>query len=501
MFEKVLYTILHMHRTRSPRSQTIRLAIVYTTMTVVVLVALTILLLFVQGYRFNANDRSLEQGGLIQFESKPGGATITFDNQTLTRKTSTRLAAASGSHTIVMSRDGYRPWQKTITVEPGVVHWLDYTLLIPRDLKPEVSFSYDNIDQSLAAYGENKLAILPDDAKSRIDIVDASSSQPRRQTIEVPVRLINSDDESPTVKATLVTWDKSANNMLVKVRINKTTHWLVINTRDPAQSVNISSLFSSNKALSQVVFDVRSSKHVYVLSDGALHRVAFEDGVVSEPITTRVAEISQNTRGIISFTTQLDKETGGRSTGYYSPGAEKVKILEEYLDDGKPDLRVRIGEYFGDQYVVTQYDNTVEVDKVSLHPSDDDQDLALTNITTIDLEDGIEYLDFSPRERFIVAQHKASYTTYDLELMKVDTATVRGESAVTTQFAWLDDFHLWSNRDDELRIYEFDGENGSRIGAMASNQVPLLTKSGKYLYYVGPVEDGRQSLLQVQLLP
>ena len=488
-----------MHRSRSPRAQAVRLIIVYTAMTLVVLVSLTILLLFIQGYRFNAADRSLEQGGLVQFESKPSGATVTFDNRVLSRKTATRLSATSGSHTVVINRDGYRPWQKTITVDPGTVHWLNYVMLVPDELEPTTEFTYQQIDQSLPAYKKNKLALLPDDNQPRVDIIDAGLSQPSKKTVEIPERLVVAGDSSSVVKIELISWDETANRLLAKVSAGKSSQWLVVDTREPARSVNISSLFADNTPVQQVLFDARSSKHVYVLSKNSLYRVAYEDSTVPEPIATNIASLSQSLQGVIAFTTTYDKEEKSRSTGYYTPGADRTKSIQSYYDNGSPSLRLRTGEYFDDQYLVVQYGSTVEISRLSLHPSDDDQALTPVSIATINLEDGVEYLDFSPTERFVVAQHKSSFTTYDLEHLSVDSATVRGESPVKSQLTWLDDFHIWSGRDDELRIYEFDGQNGSFIGDIGKNQIPLLTKSGKYLYFVSPVNDKQQSLLRVQL--
>lgn len=490
-----------MHRSRSQRAQTIRLVIVYTAMTLVVLVTLTILLLFIQGYRYDASRQSIEQGGLVQFESKPSGATIIFDNQPLSRKTSTRLGTSSGTHSVVIERDGYRPWQKTITVDPGAVHWLDYVRLIPKDLKPESVYSYDKVDQSLAAFEQNKLAVVPDKTEPLVEVIDTSGNQPQRQTIEVPDRLISEEDKQSNPKLTLISWDKAANRILSKVKSGPKTEWVVIDTRSPAQSVNLSSLFESENSLSKVVFDERSSKHVYALSDNVIFRAEYEEGTKPQPVVMKVEKFSQSARGVLAYTNLYDKDSDSQSVGYYTPGASRSKTIKTYYNESKASLNIAIGEYFSSQYMAIQHEDAIQISRLSLHPSDSDRELSPSIIGTLNLEDGVDYLSFSPSERFVVAQHKATYATYDLELSKVNTTTLRGESPVTGQLSWIDDFHLWGNRDNKLRLYEFDGANTALLDDIAAGQTPLLTNNGRYLYYIAlPDGDKKQSLQRIQLI-
>jgi len=75
-------------------------------MAIAVVSIVAILLLVIQGYRYNRFDGKLEQGGLVQFDSRPSAATVTVDDSTLANRTASKVTLSSGQHTITMSREG-----------------------------------------------------------------------------------------------------------------------------------------------------------------------------------------------------------------------------------------------------------------------------------------------------------------------------------------------------------------------------------------------------------
>ena len=101
-----------MHKHRNKRRLRIQLTFVYTLMGLAIVSILTILVLVIQGYRYNQFDGKVEQGGLVQFNSKPSGATVTVDDAMLANKTASKVTLTAGTHTITMSRDGYGSWKK-----------------------------------------------------------------------------------------------------------------------------------------------------------------------------------------------------------------------------------------------------------------------------------------------------------------------------------------------------------------------------------------------------
>lgn len=108
--------------------------LINTIMVSAVLVTVTVITLFMLGFRFDADNGNLEQNAFLQFDSIPSGATVSVDGVVASSKTPNKSSVTAGKHTVVMWRDGYQTWQKTLSVKSGTLTWLNYTLLIPKTL-------------------------------------------------------------------------------------------------------------------------------------------------------------------------------------------------------------------------------------------------------------------------------------------------------------------------------------------------------------------------------
>jgi hypothetical protein len=108
-----------MHRPPNKKAMRYRLTALYIITPILILLVSALLMLHILGYRFNLNDREITQGGLLQLDSRPAGATVTVDSKKIDGRTPNRTDLSSGLHTVMMQLDGYRPWQKTVNIDPG----------------------------------------------------------------------------------------------------------------------------------------------------------------------------------------------------------------------------------------------------------------------------------------------------------------------------------------------------------------------------------------------
>lgn len=113
---------------------------------------------------------------------------------------------------------------------------------------------------------------------------------------------------------------------------------------------------------------------------------------------------------------------------------------------------------------------------------------------------GVQYLSRMTDGRFVVAQTGGMYQTYDIELKKDTATTLKGTTDVTKQLPWLDDYMLWSDRDNMLRFYEFDGANQNDIMPVTAGYSVELSPNSKYVYGVIKSSDGQYQLERVQLI-
>lgn len=462
-------------------------------MTTLVVVGLGMALLYVMGYRFDSQRRTLDQGGLIQIESRPSGARVHFDGQRLSGTTPRQVNASAGSHTVRITRDNYRPWQKTIAVEAGGVHWLNYGLMIPEDPKITKLTSFPSVAAASPVPGSDRMLIMESNRQPVFQQITLSGDIDTN-SLELPSEIRPSGNG----RYIMHTWSDNGRALLLEYRQAKSSRWYVLDTRDDARSIDISAIVGANLPLEQVNFTTGSDRLVYGLSDGAIRRIDANSRTVSAPLVENVASYWQGNSGVLTYVSSHDKKAKTRELGYLTRNATKPRVIQTVYTDADTPLRVVIGQYQSRYYLAVQNDETISVSRVNLYPSDSDRALDMTNIAVINTEDTVDHLTFSPHNRFIVAQHDATYMTYDIELDRFTSTTLRGTEKVSGPVKWLDLYHIWSTRDGQLRTYEFDGENVQSFGQAVPGLAPQLSRNSEKLFVFLPAADGVE-LTQISL--
>lgn len=132
-----------------------------------VIVATIAVILMAKGYRFAINTGKIEIAGtgLLALKSSPDGAQVFIDGQ-LTTATNSTLNLAPNDYDVRITKEGYFPWQKKITIEAETVSSAN-ALLLPTAPKLE----------SVTDYGAVRPVIGP--SLSKIAYVVASQSATR----------------------------------------------------------------------------------------------------------------------------------------------------------------------------------------------------------------------------------------------------------------------------------------------------------------------------------
>lgn len=471
------YTGIVMYRARSKRAQRWRLILTYTLAPLFIITVVGLLIFYMLGYRFSLADHTVSQGGLLQFASRPSGAKVTIDTYDLPSLTATRYDTPAGRHTITMRRDGYIPWQKTVTVEPGKVLWLNYARLVPEKITQESLASYKGLASSLASMNGQLIVALPDASTPSLELVSLGQTV-RRSTVAMPTNLFRSD--AANSRFSLAALSKSGRYILVKHTFTKGEEWLLIDGRSPEKSRNITTIVGHQT--DAPFFATSSEQKLYVLVDRELRLVDTEAQTMSAPIISNIAEVSQSAQGVIAYTTITSGTPSQRVAGYYIPGASTPHIVRTFYDDGKATLRLRIGAFSNDTYLALQYGSTIEINQARSLVANTSDELQLVAVATLAVPNGADSLEFSPTGRFILTQRAATYLTYDLELNALATTSLKGEATGTYPLGWLDSYIVWSDRDSMLRLYEFDGANANAIGAVVPGQAVVLSSDDKYIY-------------------
>lgn len=83
-----------------------------------------------QGYRYNSPAGRWQKTGMIIAKSDPRDAVLSFSNRQFRLDQTNRIPnILPGTYRLQIVKNGYLPWEKTVTVEPGFVVGLDEIVL------------------------------------------------------------------------------------------------------------------------------------------------------------------------------------------------------------------------------------------------------------------------------------------------------------------------------------------------------------------------------------
>jgi hypothetical protein len=488
-----------MYHPPSKQKQVIQRIVVYGLMCISVLVLVTLLVFVMLGYQFNKADGKIEQGGLVQFSSTPGGANVGIDSKSFGTQTAARTTMTSGSHFITMNKTGYRQWQKTVDVLPGSVLWLNYSRLIPTTLKPSTVATYGTVSDSNVSPDRKWLAIKEDPTTPAIRMENISGSTVKASVLDLPAASYTAPSEGKTQSFVIAQWDPNSRYLLVKHTYDDTkTEWLVVDIQHAETTKNMTTLLGFDA--SNVMFSNTNSSVLYGIVGQDLRKIDLGAVTLSGPLVTNVAEFSLYQDSTIIYSTSADPVTHARTVGYYSDGANKPRTIRSYADDGQSSLHMAFGSYYGDNYVAIAYGNDVEVLTGDLPRSDTSDVSTLRMLTTMTVPGGVLDLSIITSGRFVVAQTAAGYVVYDLELKKTSTTTLPGPAVTTEKLHWLDNYMTWSDRDGTLRTVEFDGANQQTIMPATPGFSVTLSPDGTYLYGFLKTPAGKYELQRVRMI-
>lgn len=488
-----------MYHQPSKRKQLIQRVAIYSVMSTAVVVLVAILVFFMLGYQINQKQGTIEQGGLVQFNTSPAGANVVIDGKSLGTRTASRKTLSSGQHFISMEQTGYKAWQKSVEVLPGTVLWLTYARLVPNELKPTNVADFSTVTSTSAAPNRQQMAIKTDASLPQIQLADLTRDEVEVTPLELPATSYTAPAPEKAQSFTIQEWDASSRYLLVKhLYDDDKVEWLVVDTDNVAETKNVTTLLGINPT--KLVFRGNDSSIMYALVDGAVREVNLNAATLSGPMVSGVAEFSVYDSTTIAYVSLPDPATGVRTVGYMTDGASKPRTLRTFTDAAEVPLHIAIGKYFSDYYVALGHGETVEIMKGSLPRSDAETPSAYKVTSTMAIPNGVQSLSIRTSGRFVVAQSAGGYMTHDIELDKTSTTTMAGATVDSKEPTWIDPYTVWSDLDGSLRLYEFDGANQHTIMPVAPGFSATYSPNAKYMYAIAKSDDGKFHLSRVLMV-
>ncbi len=483
-----------MYRKPSKRKQLIRRVILLSFMVITVLFIVTCSILFMLGFRLDGG-RGIEQGALVQFDSRPTDASISIDGLTITTSTPGKRTLISGVHTFLMQKDGYNPWIKTLNLEPGTLTWLDYIRLVPENPDKQTVRTYKTVTDVDTSADMQAIAIQTKTSSPDLDIIDIRDREVRSKTITIPASAYTgASDIKVTHRFSVETWDEDGRYLLVKHTAQRTTDWLVVDTENVTETVNISELF--NLSLTDVQFSGTSGDILFGLSGGVIRKLDLGSATVSRVLISDVSSFSIFDNNILTYVGQGEEMP---LVGMYRDGDRAPRVLYTAKDaDAK--LAIATSRHYNDTYIAIADNQNVTVYDGSYPSQVQNLTDTMTVVETFSVSGALDQLSFSPEGDYLMARTGKDFSTYEVEYDRLNQAAIETSEDGSHPLQWLDIAHLWTVYDGHLSMRDFDGTNVQVIMPMEYGFDATLSQNGRYIYGVNKTDDVYR-LERVILLP
>lgn len=472
-----------MYRKKNRTKELARRTFVYMLMTLSLIALLVFLTFRMLGYTFNPNTNELQQTGLVQYESHPGGALVYVDDMEL-RRTSTKSTVLPGKHTFAMKLDEYEPWQKTVDIKSNTVTNLNYARLIPIKRETTTVKTFDAVQFVSLSPGGNFLLGFGMKDKTPVmtigDIRDTGKDKEKFTEHALNTSLLagyslSSDNHAFSVAE----WDRDSRYALVKhiypAENNATgIQWLVFDRENPEKIVDVTAM--TGLGIKQIGFAGTGAHAVYMLQDsGELRRVDLDSSTISSPILTGVESFKLYGDDRLSYVASSD---GKKIAGVWKQGWKEPFVIGSFAADKAP--VVRTSRYFNKDTVVLAVDQKMTIYRGEISDSTDRQKEFLKTAKVVTIEQPVTNLTLDNAGRFVVAQNGAMLQSYDLERHELSSVFNIGAAQ---EVKWLDNFYIRSvSAAGKMEIREFDGTNAHTLLDAHKDLGAVLSSNQRYVY-------------------
>ena len=481
-----------MYKKPTKKQLVIRRVIFAAAATLSVLVIVTITILFMLGYRLDSENRRLEQGALLQFDSQPTGADVYIDGKFTGNRTTTKQTVIAGEHIFEMKRAGYEDWRRTLTLKAGTLTWLDYIRLVPVSRDPTEVLAYTALADMVAAPDKKVLLVQESTASPTFQLVDISAERVKTTPLSLPEDLFTKPANPETAhQFNIKQWNIGSRYVSVQHVFGDQSEWLVLDTQDIAQSVNVSRALSVN--IADLKFTGSNGKVFFALAtDGVLRKLDVGSGTISRGLVTNVESFTTDASNTISYVGRQPDDTEVRVAGVYRDGDESSHVLFSRRDaNAAIPLYISYGRYFSSDYVAIAADTELIVLKGSYPTSSDVTATSLAPLVEIPLSQPATSLSFSPAYEYIIAQSGTAFVSYEIEHERTAKGTIGvPEGAAASQLTWLDAAYLWDDNASTLTMRDFDNANVYAIMPVAQGFDVTLSQNGRFMYAIGKTEAG-----------
>ena len=440
------------------KRQSIRVIVSEAIMVIAIAGMVSILALVVSGYWLNS-DLKIERQGMLQIFATPTGVDVEIDGETpwLQRGNTSRILS-SGEHDIVLSKEGYDTWSKTIDISEGLLYKLNYPRLFLQNRTIEKTY-----DASTATYAtispDNKI-LLAANATTSWKIIDVDKDELKSTPIDISKAFscvsLAADAETGLFTGQILSteWDSANEHVLFKVKTESGIEWVLLNIKNPAKSINLTQVFATS--FDKISIYDYSASNLLAQKNGNLHKIDVESRQLSGVIIEGVEKYDHYDFEFV----------------YIS----KNKLYTKKIGDSEPVLlkelsasaEVAFTKFYDNKYIVL-----VEDSVVTLYQQDEFKDVFNGTIGFVPTK-----IRVGPDGEYIFMSSGQYFAALDMESFKITSWSIDA-----SHYDWLGGYMLYTIGDGILKVYDFDGLNKRTLSSNVSERFPVFITNDKWLYY------------------
>ncbi len=454
---------------RTKRHQSLKVIISEAVMVISVILMVTILAFVVSGY-WVSSDFKIERQGLLQISSFPTGADVKIDGaSSWLQRTNTSKVLSSGEHSIVLSKENYDTWEKTINIAEGLLYRLNYPRLFLNNRQSENVFKITGVTAASISHNREIMLLLNDTTEWTLINLNSDLIEAKKFDVSKIFSTVSLASEAKvglfTGKVLQMDWDKDNTHILFKIDSGTGFEWVLVDIKNPSNSINLTRSFGYDFDTVKIISN--SSSTLLATQNGNLHKIDASNKSISSVLVEGIIDFWQYDRDIVISAINDDDTMTDELYYIGSLNLNDNQIIK--LASSSIPAKVALGRFYDNKYIVV-----LAGDKVTIYQKDD-------FIEMISFELGFDPISIKIGQggEFIVLSLDNKVASIDMESLKLSEWQIEGNA----QFGWLDGYMVYSVVDGKLIVYDYDGLNRRILSSNVSARFPITITNNKWLYY------------------
>lgn len=439
------------------RRQSLKIIISEIVMVIAVVSMVAVLAFIVSGYWINA-DFEVERQGMLQVNSIPVGATVSVDGDApWYQRTNTSKILSGGEHTIMLTKDGYDSWSKTVSISEGLLYRLNYPYLFLKDRTKESV--YDATTTTFATVSPDRKLLLLANNTTSWTLLELDNDKPKSSIINVAPVLTSGVASSATAvfsgKILSAKWDSANGHTLLKINNNEQIEWVLLDVKNPLKSVNLTREFATDFS-DMRIFD-NSANTLLAVRNGNLHKINVEARQISAVIIEKALAYDFYDSDIIYISDDvlsILKSNGDN------------QILAAELSVANP--KILTAKFYDNHYIFI-----ISPSNIAVYLKDGFKEVDSFAINFIP-----ETVKVGYGGEFVIINNGTNFATLDMESMQLTEWTIN-----SNHYDWINNYMMYSVSNGVLSVYDFDGLNHRELSSNVSDRFPVTITNNKWLYY------------------